>query len=335
MMASKVYGSAYTFASINKNDTPTYLDVESVLSRLVKLIEFFNTSKKNSILFSTDYADVECGDQNLEFHLFDITEDPQATTYYLSEIEKIIGARKAYIDTGAMIACILENSLQNLPLEYALRIEKYWLGLDHNIHIVDYSDVCNLNSINFRNGVTTRKNFTEKANCVYEHIQFHSIFEEKLKTVKRGTFTDYLSEFSHALNTLNQAYFLISNDENKNEEDLLCISELSALEALQGRKLSCTRQGANKPRFEFDDLNNPEQILNQHGVQEVVYPKEELNCEYHLKINFNDQGIKLHDDYIRAYFALKYCDKMKRKYIKLAYIGEHWPPNEKGKKRRA
>lgn len=248
----------------------------------------------------------------------------------------MVGGNKAYLDTTQVIGAIQANTLQNLPFEYAYKLKTNWPAVAAEKHISSYFDVCNQNSFNFKNGVTTRKEFTEKAVIIYEHIQFHPQFEDKLKTIKRGTFMDYLSEFSHGLNTLNQAFFCISKNENQNQADLTAISNKSAEAALNGRKLACTRQGSEKPFFDFDDLNRGKIIEDEHGNKTIEYPKDNINSEYHLKLNFNDQNIKINnsDDYNRAYFAMKYCDLTDRKYIKLAYIGEHWPPKKDGKNRK-
>lgn len=334
MEASKTYGGAYTFSSINLNNAPSYAEVDKILNSLEKSIGSFEESKNNEVLFSNDYAYFQYHGQSLEYHLFDITKDPQATSYYLSEIEKIVGSHKSYLSTENMIQLIYDNDKQGLPLEYALFLDEYWPGVAIDVHVRDYADVCNLNSQNFKNGITTRSEFAEKAVCIYEHIQFHPQFESKLDTIKNGTFIDYLSEFSHALNTLNQAYFFISNEEDKNEADLLLITKLSSEPRLRGRTLMCTRQGSQKPHFDFENFKKPENKLNDAGELEVVYPLETINCEYHLKLNFNDKGIKLPNNYNRVYFALKFCEETNRKHIKLAYIGEHWPPSSGKKKRR-
>lgn len=233
-----------------------------------------------------------------------------------------------------MLEQVKANNFQALPNEYPYTLKHSWLDIPADLHIYTYLDVCNLNSFNFKNGLTTQKQFTDNAIKTYEHIQFHENFEAKLNTIKRGTFTDYLSEFSHALNTLNQAYFAISKDENKNNDDLIIISTLSEQQNLKGRRLACTHQAKNKPFFDFPNLQKPQIQISPNDNKITVYPKERVNCEYHLKLNFDDQGIKLANDYNRAYFGLKYCDITKRKYIKLTYIGEHWPPIKDGKKRR-
>lgn len=332
MSVSISYGSAYSFSSINNQ--LDFDSVEAEINKLQKKIEEFNDSVHNKIEFSTDYTFFLIDGFSLQDNLLEITKDENATIYLLGEIEKKIGKHKSYLDTPTMLQEVMNNDVQELPQNYPFTLQREWAGISKSLHIFSYLNTCNLNSRHFKNGVTTEKQFTEKAINIYEHIQFHENFESKLNTIIRGKFTEYLSEFSHALNTLNQSYFSISKDGSQNEHDLEIIAKISRDENLEGRSLTCTRQGKNKPFFDFPNLKIKQVVTLQDGTEEIVHPKESVNCEYHLKLNFNDQGIRLPDDYNRAYFGLKYCDITKRKYIKLAYIGEHWPPKVKGKKRK-
>lgn len=329
MEASFTYGCAYSFSSINIDNMPSYIEIDDFLNSLSTSISTFQESKRNKICFSNDYATTKYYGQDLELHLFDITKDPQATSFYLSEIERLIGARKSYLDTDTIMIRLREGNGQDLPFYYALYVGVHWPEISKNNQVKNYEDVLNFNSRNFRNGILTSTDFTNRAKCIYEHIQFHPDFENKLGTIKRGTFMDYLSEFSHVLNTLNQAHFHISKAEEQNEQDLLVISGLSGK---IGRTLACTGQAKQKPHFVFDNLNSPLEKVNEFGEIEITYVAEKINCEYHLKINHNDKNLKLPYDYNRAYFALKYCSITNRKYIKLAYIGEHWPTKSRKKR---
>ncbi|MEL0658973.1 hypothetical protein V6255_07445 [Psychromonas arctica] len=332
MLVSKSYGNAYSFSSIdNKLDFDA---VELEISNLKKVIGEFSNSKNNNIEFSTDYYDLSVSTQSLENNLLDITNDTSATIHLLSEIEKAIGPNKSYLDTPTMLAQVKANNLQGFLYEYPYTLKSTWPGIPESSLIYTYRDACNHNSFNFRNGLTTPKEFTDKAILTYEHIEFHEEFEDRLNTIKRGVFSDYLSEFSHALNTLNQAYFDISKDGNQNANDLIKIQNISRHKNLQGRELACTQQAKNKPFFNFPNLQIKNTRNLPNGTKVLEHPIESVNCEFHLKLNFNDQNIKLPDDYNRAYFGLKYCDITKRKYIKIAYIGEHWPPKKGGKKRK-
>ncbi|WP_394136259.1 hypothetical protein [Aliivibrio fischeri] len=330
MTVSVTYGSAHTFRSITSD--LSFSDVENEIRKINNFINSFDSSFNNKIEFSTDYSTAKVRDRTLEDELLDITNDYSATIYLLSEIERVIGENKSYLDTESMIYKIKSNDTFNIPNNYVYTLDKSWLTIDKIYHVYSYSDVCNINSYKFgcnKNNVN-HEEFTKNAIDVYEHIQFNEVFLPKLATIKRGDLSHYLFEFSHALNVLNQAYFIISSDDNKNEEDLVKISELSHQ---LGRTLACTPQAKNKPHFDFYNYNRPISSKDRNGNEKITYPKEQINCEYHLKLNFNDKNIKLPDDYNRAYFGLKYCDITKKKYIKLAYIGEHWPPEVGGKKR--
>lgn len=68
--------------------------------------------------------------------------------------------------------------------------------------------------------------------------------------------------------------------------------------------MHCTRQGSNKVVREF--------VIGE-GKSETV------NCEYHLKIKWNDQGISIprgEGNPVRVYFCLKSYENIERKQIK-------------------
>jgi hypothetical protein len=303
-LASTVYGSSYSFAHITQESSTD--DVEAAIKSLSNAIDEIGQSKYNTIEFATDTS--------LDDILLEITNDDSFAIHLSNEIEKSIGGNKSYRDSQTMVSELLAQTFQELPVIYPYTQQMQWDGLSDIKHIQSYSEVCNQNSLHFKNAITTRDSFTDKAKVVYEHIDFCSIFSDKLKTIKRGSFLDYLDQFSHALNTLNQSYHKISNDSNKNEDDLVIIRTVSAD---LGRSLACTRQGNQKPHFDFP-------VIGCEGEFETV------DCEYHLKLNFDDQNIRLPTGYYnRVYFGLKFCEKTNRKQIKLAYIGEHWPPRTK------
>jgi hypothetical protein len=319
MDVSITYGSAYSFMHLTS--TSLFEDVLSEIDKLKSIFVLFDLSKNNKISFSNDYSDFNIHGKSLEDHFLELTNDSSAAVFLLDQLEKIIGDKKTYLGTVEIESIVEQNENNSFLYSYPFTLKFPWLNLDGKKYIYDYFDVCNLNSFNFKSGIDSRGSFTIKAIDTYEHVQFSDVFEEKLKTIRNGSFINYLNEFSHALNVLNQAFFKVSNDDSKNEDDLNTISELSKSEALNGRGLDCTRQGANKPNFTFPKIEDPKST-------------EKVNCEYHLKLDYNDDGERLNsNDYVRVYFGLKYNDIYKRKYIRLAYIGEHWPPKKGGKKK--
>lgn len=318
MDVSLTYGSAYSFLHIN--NCSSFDDVINDIERLKQVFILFDFSKNNKIQFSNDYSDFKINGVSLEDNFLELTNDPSAAIYLLDCLEKAVGDKKSYLSTELMELNLRQNANNSFVYEYPFSLDVLWPSLTNKNHVYDYFDVCNFNSFNLKSGVEDAAEFVKKATNIYEHIQFSNVFEEKLSTIKNGDVLNYVNVFSHALNVLNQAFFKVSNDESRNDDDLNIISGLSKSKALRGRGLDCTRQGANKPHFTFPEIDNPQS-------------NEIVNCEYHLKIDYADNGVRLNSsDYVRVYFGLKYNEKYDRKYIRLGYIGEHWPPRKSGKK---
>jgi len=304
MNASISFGSAYSFP-----DLIDYDHIECIIGELKKSIESFNFSKNNEIEFSIDLFEFKINGASLEDRLLKATSDFMVAITFLNEIEKIIGKNKSsYRDTPTMQEEIASQNFNEMPYKYTYAQGGTWIPISRKFEVACYSDVCNLNSENFKVGVIDIISFVKKAKKVYEHIEFHKDISGTLKKIKYGTIINYIGVFSHALNTLNQAYHKISKDPTKNEEDLILISAISGT---LGHTLACSREAKNKHHFEFPKDGSPTE-------------SENINCEYHLKINFDDSGIKLSSqNFNRAYFGLKWSTQKNRKEIKLAHLGPH------------
>ena len=153
--------------------------------------------------------------------------------------------------------------------------------------------------------------FTVRAKMLFSNVDFHESFEETLSTVNSGNFKTYSIEFVRAMHALHNAVPKLSQT-GHNPPDLITIKNETGL---LGRTMACTPQGRNKSAlyYDFKYLNESE------GVYKVI----KINCEYHLKINFDNTGEKIHrDNYNRAYFGLPLIDGKKR--IALAFLGKHY-----------
>ncbi|MBK1888602.1 hypothetical protein Undi14_01050 [Undibacterium sp. 14-3-2] len=308
MMTSTSLGSIHSFPKFEDGADATRFD--EIFSKFQKGIESFKLSQRNNLEFAKDFLEYEVSGKSLFEQLYDLANyDDSVINFWLHEIEILIGAGKSYRDTAEMLNTLLESCNDEGPYNYAFATENFWVGVSSDLHVANYFDVCSKNSKKFKFGVKNEFQFVERAKNIYEHLQFHEDFSKTLTTIKSGTYDDYLDQFSHAFNTLNQAYHLISNKPESNEEDLIVIRETSSR---LGHHLECTRQAKNKKTYCFPS-------------DDEVGKYEEVNCEYHLKLNHNDRGQKLSPKkYNRAYFGLKYSSKYRRKIIKLAHLGEHW-----------
>jgi hypothetical protein len=302
---SITFGSPYSF--------PTFTDYDQIMD-IVKTLEVaissFNVSKHNSIEFATDLFDLKINGQSLEDCLLNATNDYGVLSSLLHDIQKCIGGNTStYRNTLSMTQEIATQNYLELPYKHPYTQGGAWIPLAGNpSYVRSYADVCNHNSRYFKNGITNTLEFTKKAELVYEHIEFHCDLAKTLDTIRLGNFSDYFDIFSHALNTLNQAYHAISNNPAANEDDLVVIREVSGR---LGRTLDCTREAKKKHTFNFPKNDNS-------------HENEPINCEYHLKLNFDDKGNRLSGKYYnRAYFSLKSYPTEERKKIKLAHLGAH------------
>lgn len=154
--------------------------------------------------------------------------------------------------------------------------------------------------------------FSKRAKAIFDNIDFHEDFPLTLLTVKSGDFRLYSVEFARSLKALHNAFPKLSNS-GHNPPDLNIIREETAL---AGRTMDCTPQGAAK-----EELCNKDFIIK--GIDGRNHSKKNLNCEYHLKINFDNSGTKLDRSlYNRAYFGLPLIDG--KKYIALLHLGKHY-----------
>ena len=308
MKTSISLGSIHSFPKFEVGASSTEFD--KILNEFQNGIDSFKFTQRNDLEFAKDFLEYEVSGKSLFERLYDLANyDDSLISFWLHEIETIIGAGKSYRDTAEMLRILLEGCNGESPYNYAFATGNFWIGVNPNLHVANYFDVCTKNSKSFKFGIKNRSQFVEKAKQIFEHLQFHEDFAETLATIKAGTYDDYLDQFSHAFNTLNQAYHFISNRPESNEDDLIVIREISSK---LGHHLECTRQAKIKKTYCFPS-------------DDEVGKYDDVNCEYHLKLNHNDRGQKLSSEkYNRAYFGLKYSSKYGRKIIKLAHLGEHW-----------
>jgi hypothetical protein len=293
---SKTYASTYSF--LNFIDSINSLDlVEEFIAKLKSIIDEFNKYNYIRILFSNDLVDLSVnGVKSLNDKIEELSDgEEQAYFYYLGEIENILGSCQSYLDTSMCEEEIKNQIYLNFPYCHPFTLDDSWLSLPGLEHVSSTSTVLNLNSKHIQKKILNPTDFIDKAKAVYGDLIFYP-------DISLGDYTRYISCFCHALNTLNQSYNTISCDAERNLDDLILISTISS--KLGPRTLVCTRQGSNKV--------------------ERIFGSEMINCEYHLKLNFNDLGKKLSKDkYNRIYFGLKYNKNKGRKEIYLAHIGKH------------
>ncbi|MCB5321685.1 hypothetical protein LH412_06500 [Yersinia intermedia] len=308
--ASNIYITRYTCSALSIESE--YDDIVILTENLTKVVLEYAYSKNIHIQCAKDFLEYTSPDDllSLEDIIFQIAqEDLSIFSLYYSMFEKAISSIKSNILSSIYEQSLTEPRKNTFPRNFSLTIDGFfWPGKSADIHTHNWKDTLKKNSLFIAQNSKSKDDFINSSIKNYDNLVFHENIADTLDTIMQGTYNDYKFIISDSLNALNQCYHLISKCPNKNQEDLNLISEYTAT---IGKRLSCTRQGSKKPLFTFPVGDSKE--------------TESVNCEYHLKINWNDSGIKLtSNNFVRIYFALKYDERSERKNIKVAYIGKHW-----------
>ncbi|MEC6796927.1 hypothetical protein VXS03_07690 [Photobacterium sp. S4TG1] len=302
---STVYITRCSFWSLS--DIKKLSDVDNLLSNFDGIYKDFRRSKNIKIECSSDLTDKVVNSTSIQDDLLQLANDDYGVfSYYLSLFDKCFSEYVLYNNSETIDHIINNQKKSDYMRKYALVIDRginFFPNINNENYTSSWTETLNLNS-SYISKSNSDDEFIKWSKCNYEYLIFHPEISNTIKTIKIGTINDYKEIISHALNSLNQSYFIISEDPNKNEDDLTVISSLTGI---IGRTLSCSRQGKNKV--------------------EVVFPdKGTINCEYHLKINVNDKNIAIphgKGNPIRIYFALKSYNGENKKKIMVAHIGKH------------
>lgn len=181
----------------------------------------------------------------------------------------------------------------------------------HLNYVVDSVSLDQFNIDLLKNHPVSEEHFIARSELMFDNLQFHPNTAETLKTVRTGTFKDHTFQIVQSLQTLGYSQSNLSPCISANDADRTQISSWSS--KYGANSLSCTGQGSNKPRFNFL-LSDSEDELS-------------INCESHLKLNFNNNGEKIEErdergsKNNRLYFGIHMHNGTKK--LLVAHIGEH------------
>jgi len=147
--------------------------------------------------------------------------------------------------------------------------------------------------------------YISKASSIFQRLIFHSDVLDTMEEIVHGKFSDYKGIITHALRVLNDVSLDLSIKPEDHESN---INQIITRSHKLGRTIQCSRQGSNKPHFDFqlDGWDAPESV----------------NCEFHQKINSNDTERLPRGKNVRIYFGL--INHEERKLILVASIGKHF-----------
>lgn len=292
--------------------TSTYNDFCTALSLSNDFLSLVPSYNKVSLC--SDFLKYDFGGETLDDIIFEIAKfDDLVYAEMLKELNNTIQFYKGSHETCDLIIA----SLGVGPCFRNNFISAYLKGniaynLEQAVVVRCFNELRELDISNLKNYPIDEKSFTERAKLLFCNINFHDDFEATLSTVKSGDFKLYSIEFTRALLSLHNAVPKLSNTGN-NQKDLITIRNETAV---AGRTMGCTVQGSNK-----EGLCNKSFKIHDH--QGDVHSLTNLNCEYHLKIDFDNTGNKLNRDlYNRAYFGLPLLAG--KKHIALLHLGKHY-----------
>ncbi|MGY3942085.1 hypothetical protein [Aeromonas tecta] len=309
-MAAHVYITKETFYSLSEQSK--YDDIIALSEQVKRKIDEYSNSKNIVIECAKDFLEYKNNqeDKSLEEKILDIAqEDLSFFQYYYDTIEKAISHVKTDVYSehyNNILSTPLTKS--TLPRHYSLTVG----GSDENdllsVLTDGWTNTLRKNAYFVASKNKDKEEFIEWTKIIHGNLEFHKDICGTLDTIIQGDYSDYRKIISEALDALNQSINFLSLNPNNNQDDLNIIAEYTSR---TGRRLSCSRQGANKPFFYFPINGRKEE--------------ERVNCEYHLKINWDDSGHRLESKRnVRIYFAIKYDELLCRKRIKVAHIGKHY-----------
>lgn len=307
----KLNNTFLTGFSLNVNRMHQNADFEQSLDQLDSFLS--GAPEYNNIEVCRDYLMQDLGGETLDDILYEISKfsDP-VYTEMLKELNHIIKKNKGYVDSAvALQAAGVGLAYNNEFISYYSQAKPIAV-VPVELIVNDLEGLLELNCDNLGKYPISEKFFSDRAKLIFNNITYHKDFETTLSTVKSGDFKLYSIEFTRSLKALHNACPRLSNS-GHNPPDLIIIREETGN---AGRTMGCTVQGKNK-----EGLCDKNFIITD--AKDKQHKLSNLNCEFHLKLDFDNYGNKLNYSlYNRAYFGLPLLEG--KKYIALLHLGCHY-----------
>jgi len=304
---NNIFISGFSFGIDSNSSLDDWDNRLDELENFLKTIESYNNPHVNC-----DCLQFKLGNETLDDIVFEISGySEQLSTEMIKDFNQVISSNKSKVLTETAI-----NFGGNGPVYHGKFISFYVQRkispyVDEFIQISNTNDVFNFNYLNLGLYPISLESFCERAKKIFNGLFYHSDFDLTLLSVIDGDFKIYSIEFARALLALHLSIPKLTN-QGFNVPDLTIIKNETAL---AGRTMACTAQGRNKRSM----IANRFKITDSEGTDHEIL---NLNCEYHLKINFDNKGNKIsRNRYNRAYFGLPLING--KKYIALLHLGCH------------
>lgn len=286
-------------------------DYENSLDRLSEFLEL--SPNYNNIEVCNDWLKYKSSDETFDDILVEISgfSDPLYTEM-LKDVSYILKSRVGKLSTEISYSLAGSGLVLNDEFIGFYSQKNKITNVDDSLVVKNNKELLSLNYFNLEEFPINEKSFSDRSKLIFNNINFHNDFEKTLGTVKNNDFKKYSIEFTRSLKTLHNAFPRLTN-KGHNPPDLKIIRDESSK---SGRTMGCTVQGANKQEL----CNKSFEIK---CIENLIHIKNNLNCEYHLKINFDNNDQKVNKKfYNRAYFGLPLINN--KKYIALLHLGCHY-----------
>ncbi|ENM5916967.1 hypothetical protein CW613_001029 [Vibrio mimicus] len=305
---NNIFISGFSFDLTNGSNLDDWHDV------LDRLEEFLNEIKDyNKAQVAADCLEYRLGGDTLDDIIFEISNmNEQLSAEMLRDFNMVVSNFKSRIYTNTILNSSGAGPVYNGSF-ISLYIQNKLLPAVSGIIQVNSSDELDeLNYYNLGHFPVNEASFSSRAQLIFDNISYHHNFESTLSTVVSGDFKLYSIEFARSLKILHDSFPKLTS-KGHNPPDL---DTIRCESGIAGRAMDCTVQGSNKALL----CNKSFDIKLIDGKQHHI---ASLNCEYHLKINHDNNGKRLSKRfYNRAYFGLPLING--KKYIALYHLGKHY-----------
>lgn len=303
---NNVFVTGYSFNLSGSNSYKEYLSALDDLGSFIDAIP-----KYNKLEFCQDFLTYDLGGESFDDIIYEVSNyNNPLYTEMIKELNELTRGKKK----GACTDVVISSSGYGIAWNGEF-ISYYGQGkLIPGVHadlVVDCpSTLYSLNYKNLGDYPINERSFSERAKLMYSNISYHKDFHSTLATVKSGNFKLYSVEFARTLEALHNAFPKLTSQGHYGPD----LNIIKTETGISGRTMDCTVQGSNKSALKKD--------FSIETLDGNVSVHKNLNCEYHLKVNFDNNGRKLQSGfYNRAYFGLPLINETK--YIALMHLGKH------------
>jgi len=303
---NNIFVSSY---SLNLSGSSSFADFEAEVEQLASF--FANAASYNNVELCQDFLEYDLGGETLDDILFEISgyNDP-IYTEMLKEISFLTKGKKKGTYSNIALSSSGYGEVWNGEFIGYYGQGKPIPNVHTNLVVNCASSLYALNYKNLGEYPTNEASFINRSKLMFSNISYHENIQSTLSTVKSGNFALYSVEFARTLEALHNAFPKLTNKGHYKPD----LEIIKAESGISGRTMDCTVQGSDKSALKQDfDIITLSGDVSKH---------KKLNCEFHLKINFDNQGRKLTNGfYNRAYFGLPLING--KKYIALLHLGKH------------